>query len=58
MKTIAITGGIASGKSTVVKILQKLGKEKIKIFDCDKIAKEIRNALMPEYRNDVKNYEK
>lgn len=54
MKTIAITGGIASGKSTVVKILQKLGKEKIKIFDCDKIAKEIRNALMPQYRNDVK----
>ena len=32
MKTIGLTGGIASGKSTVASILQKLGAH---IFDAD-----------------------
>lgn len=38
MKVIGITGGIGSGKSTVIKILLKLG---CKIIDADNLAKEI-----------------
>jgi len=38
MIVIGLTGGIASGKSTVSKILQKLGA---KIIDADKIARDV-----------------
>lgn len=37
-KVIALTGGIASGKSTVVRYLNSKGYE---VLDCDKIAKEV-----------------
>lgn len=35
MKTIVITGGIATGKSTVVKYLMTLGGDSLVLFDCD-----------------------
>ncbi len=40
MKRIAITGGVGSGKSTVVKIFNELG---IPSIDADEIAKQVRN---------------
>ncbi len=35
MKFIVVTGGIASGKSSVVEIIKELGGEGLSIFDCD-----------------------
>ncbi len=35
MKSIVVTGGIASGKSTVIQILQKLGGKGVALYDCD-----------------------
>ncbi len=35
MKFVIVTGGIASGKSSVVEILQKLGGKGLSVFDCD-----------------------
>ena len=40
MKRIAITGGIGSGKSTVVKIFNQLG---IPSIDADQVARDVRN---------------
>ncbi len=40
MKRIAITGGIGSGKSTIVKIFNELG---IPSIDADEVAKQVRN---------------
>lgn len=36
VKIIVVTGGIASGKSVVVHMLQDMGGKNIRIFDCDK----------------------
>ena len=38
MKTLGVTGGIASGKSTACKFLEELGA---KVFDADSEAKDI-----------------
>ena len=35
VKVIVVTGGIASGKSTVVEMLQELGGAGVELFDCD-----------------------
>ncbi len=35
MKVIVVTGGIASGKSTAVSILQEIGGKGVELFDCD-----------------------
>ncbi len=35
VKVIVVTGGIASGKSTAVRILQEMGGEGTELFDCD-----------------------
>ncbi len=35
MKFVIVTGGIASGKSSVVEILQELGGKGVSVFDCD-----------------------
>ncbi len=35
MKFVIVTGGIASGKSSVVEILQELGGKGLSVFDCD-----------------------
>ena len=36
MKVIVVTGGIASGKSTVVEMLTEIGGKGVEVFDCDK----------------------
>ena len=36
MKVIVVTGGIASGKSTVVEMLAEIGGRGVEVFDCDK----------------------
>ena len=41
MKCIVITGGIASGKSTVVQLLQELGGEDMCVFDSDRVVAEL-----------------
>ena len=41
MKVIVVTGGIASGKSTVVQILQDLCGQGVALFDCDKAVAEL-----------------
>ena len=35
VKVIVVTGGIASGKSTAVSILQEIGGKGVELFDCD-----------------------
>ena len=35
VKVIVVTGGIASGKSTAVRMLQEMGGEGTELFDCD-----------------------
>lgn len=42
MKVIAITGGIASGKSTVVQRLRDLGGKGVEVFDCDAEVRSLR----------------
>ena len=44
MKVIAITGGIASGKSTVVQCLRDLGGKGVEVFDCDAKARSLRES--------------
>lgn len=46
MRVIGLTGGIASGKSTVAKILQKLGAE---VLDADQLAREAVIPCRPAY---------
>ena len=41
MKVIVITGGIASGKSTVVEIIKEIGGEGVECFDCDAAVAEL-----------------
>ena len=44
MKVIVVTGGIASGKSTVVELLRELGGEGVEVFDCDAAVAELQQA--------------
>ncbi len=46
MKVIAVTGGIASGKSTVVQLLTELGGKGVEVFDCDAVARRLRDGGM------------
>ena len=44
MKVIVVTGGIASGKSTVVSLLREIGGEGMQVFDCDGAVEELQNS--------------
>lgn len=44
MKVIVVTGGIASGKSTVVQMLTEIGGEGMQVFDCDKAVQELQQS--------------
>lgn len=44
MKVIVVTGGIASGKSTVVELLKEMGGEGVECFDCDAAVKELQQT--------------
>ena len=35
MKTLIVTGGIATGKSTAIRLLMKKGGPRLRLFDCD-----------------------
>ena len=41
VKVIVVTGGVASGKSTVVEMLREMCGEGIELFDCDKAVAEL-----------------
>ena len=53
MQVIGLTGGIATGKSTVSAILKKAGAE---IIDADRIAREVVKKGLPAYREIVENF--
>lgn len=44
VKVIVVTGGIASGKSTVVELLREMGGEGVELFDCDAAVAELQQA--------------
>lgn len=44
MKVIVVTGGIASGKSTVVNLLREIGGNGLQVFDCDKAVEELQQS--------------
>ena len=44
MKVIVVTGGIASGKSTVVELLKEMGGEGVECFDCDAAVEELQKT--------------
>jgi len=52
-KVIGITGGIASGKSTVTELLMK---ESFKVIDADKIAREVVEIGKPAYTEIVNTF--
>lgn len=41
VKVIVVTGGIASGKSTVVGLLAEMGGKGVEVYDCDKAVAEL-----------------
>lgn len=53
MKIVGLTGGIASGKSTVVRTLEKLGAV---IIDSDKVAHSIMHPYKPAWNDIVKRF--
>ena len=53
MTIIGLTGGIASGKSTIATYLKELGAY---IIDADKIAREIVLPGCPAYREIVREF--
>lgn len=53
MKILGLTGGIASGKSTVSKVFKKLGAY---IIDADKVAHEIVEPGNPAWRDVIKRF--
>ncbi|MGI6678772.1 MAG: dephospho-CoA kinase [Dehalobacterium sp.] len=53
MKIIGLTGGIASGKSTVAKYLRELGAQ---VIDADEIAREVVLPEQPAYRDIVREF--
>ncbi len=44
VKVIVVTGGIASGKSTVVRMLREMCEEGLTVFDSDKVVSELYSA--------------
>ena len=44
MKVIVVTGGIASGKSTVVNLLAEIAGKGLIVFDCDQAVKELQES--------------
>ena len=44
VKVIVVTGGIASGKSTVVEMLTEIGGKGVELFDCDKAVEELQKS--------------
>lgn len=52
---VGLTGGIASGKSTVAKLFESKG---IEVIDADMIARELSEPRMPEYHAIVKQFGK
>lgn len=50
VKVIVVTGGIASGKSTVVGMLREMGGEGVQVFDYDQAVAELHagGSLLPE----------
>ena len=44
VKVIVVTGGIASGKSTVVEMLRELGGAGVELFDCDAAVAELQQT--------------
>ena len=53
MQVVGLTGGIATGKSTVSALLKKAGAV---IIDADRIAREVVKKGRPAYREIVKNF--
>ena len=53
MKIVGLTGGIASGKSTVSNIVAKFG---LPIIDCDKISREILLPNKPAYQKVLEQF--
>ena len=44
VKVIVVTGGIASGKSTVVEMLREMGGAGVELFDCDAAVAELQQS--------------
>ena len=44
MKVIVVTGGIASGKSTVIEMLTEIAGKGVELFDCDKVVEDLQNS--------------
>ncbi len=44
VKVIVVTGGIASGKSTVVSMLTEMGGKGVELFDCDQAVKTLQES--------------
>ncbi len=44
MKVIIVTGGIASGKSTVVNMLAEMGGKGVEVFDCDAAVEQLQKT--------------
>lgn len=44
VKVIVVTGGIASGKSTIVEMLTEVGGRGVELFDCDKAVEELQKS--------------
>ena len=38
MKTLIVTGGIATGKSTFIRLLMEEGGARVRLLDCDAVA--------------------
>ncbi len=55
MKIIGLTGGIASGKSTVSRMIQKMG---LPVICADKLAREVVNKGKPAYHQIIKKFGK
>lgn len=51
MKTIGITGGIASGKSTVARIIREMG---YRVLDADQLARQVVEPGKPAYQEVVR----
>ncbi len=44
VKVIVVTGGIASGKSTVIRMLTEMGGKGVELFDCDAAVKSLQES--------------
>lgn len=53
IKIVGLTGGIATGKSTVAKIIKEYG---YKVIDADKIARDVVKKDEPAYKKIVRNF--